>query len=67
MNFKKINEKTGFAKGEKFETEGQVRKYFTVDAMDTMFGDHHNLTQSELDKMADLVIKNRWHMVSKNE
>lgn len=58
--FSEINDATGFANGEKFTTEEQVKAYFTTQNMDDMFGAPHP-TQSSLDEMAALVIANWWH------
>lgn len=70
--FDEINGATGFANGEKFVTEEEVREYFTVEAMEDMgindnLGECENiltgkyervspLTQTELTSMADYVI-----------
>lgn len=58
--FTEINDATGFANGQKFTTEAQVKEYFTTANMSDMFGEPHP-TQSELDAMVDLVIANWWH------
>lgn len=58
--FSEINDATGFANGEKFTTEEQVKAYFTAQNMDDMFGAPHPI-QSDLDEMAALVIANWWH------
>ena len=57
-----INEYTGAFNGDLFESEEQVRQYFTVANIKAMFGEC-SLTQEELDEMAETVITNRWHMV----
>lgn len=60
-----INEQTGFMNGEKFESEEQIREYFTVENMVAMFGDCYGRNpereQKQLSEMADVVIKYRWH------
>jgi len=56
-----INEYTGAFNGDLFESEEQVRQYFTVANIEAMFGEC-SLTQEELDEMAETVITNRWHM-----
>lgn len=61
MYFDEINDKTGFAEGEVFRTEQQIRDYFTEESMETMFGEGHGLTQPLLDEMADEVIEHEWH------
>lgn len=63
--FDEINDYTGFAKGDKFETEQQVREYFTVANIEDMFGECY-LAQDELDEMAGVIIANRWHMVEQS-
>ncbi len=67
LTFDDINDKTGFANGEKFESEQEVREYFTVESMASMFSgnlaDYPGLTdQNLLDQMAGAVIENGWHM-----
>jgi hypothetical protein len=64
MTMTEINDATGFANGEKFDSAEEVREYFTVAAMREMFnGDQSELpTQCELDEMAEHVIVNGWHM-----
>ena len=57
-----INEYTGAFNGDLFESEEQVRQYFTVANIEAMFGEC-SLTQEELNEMAETVITNRWHMV----
>jgi len=59
--FDEINEKTGFANGDKFLNEQEIREYFTIDNMVVMFGGCLE-TQEELNAMAETVIKNKWHM-----
>jgi hypothetical protein len=53
---------TGFADGGEFESDDEVRRYFTVDNIIEIWP-HSIQTQDELDRMADDVIKHRWHMV----
>ena len=62
MLFDYINEKTGFADREPFHSGSDVREYFTVANMKYMFGDDFELTQPELDEMAQLVIQKRWNV-----
>ena len=62
--FQHIDDLTGFANGEGFESDEQARSYFTVDNMRFMFGEC-SLTQLQLDTMARVVIKNRWHFKHK--
>lgn len=58
-----ISELTAFDKGDEFESEDQVRKYFTVENVKSMFpNDETSVSQDQLDEMADLVIENGWHM-----
>jgi hypothetical protein len=67
---REISEFTGFDGGERFPSEGEVRQYFTVENMRALgLGGsdegsergNHALTQDELDRMSETVIKNRWH------
>ena len=57
-----IHEATNFDAGDLFQSEAQVRAYFTVENMRDMFGECP-YTQEELDEMAEEVIRRRWHMV----
>ena len=56
-----VSEATGFDQGDEFETEAQVREYFTVDNIRDMFGECP-YTQEDLDLMAEAVIDGGWHM-----
>lgn len=58
--FVEINDSTGFAFGERFESEDEVRDYFTVANMEAMFGCVECTTEG-LNAMADEVIRRRWH------
>ena len=58
-----INKKTGFADGDLFQTRSEVRKYFSVENMEYLFGTDSEISQEELDEMAELVIQKKWHMV----
>ena len=60
--FFEINDRTGFANGDKFEDADAVRAYFQADAQRGMFGDGCVTDQDLLDEWAELVIENRWHM-----
>lgn len=60
--FDTINGSTGFANGDTFTSEQQVRDYFTVAAQVEMFGRDAVQDQDTLDEWANQVIKNRWHM-----
>ncbi|KKK45928.1 hypothetical protein LCGC14_0999830 [marine sediment metagenome] len=65
MDFYEINDITGFANGDLFENDIDVRKYFTIENMKSMFSDgfdENKITQEELEQMAETVIKNRWHI-----
>jgi hypothetical protein len=57
---------TGFADGDEFESDDEVRRYFTVDNIIEIWS-HCIQTQGELDRMADDVIRHRWHMVKGDE
>lgn len=63
--FDEINNYTGFANGEKFANEMDVRAYFNAEyltrAMPPSLGDD-DFDQRTLDEMADTVIENRWWM-----
>lgn len=61
---KEISDKTEFDKGERFWDERGVLEYFLVVNMWDIFGFHGapNLSQEELDDMAEQVIENGWHM-----
>lgn len=61
MDFQEINDKTGFANGDEFETEKQAREYFTVENMHVMFGSDYEIEQELLNEMAERVIDNQWH------
>ena len=56
-----ISEQTGFDSGQLFQSDAQVRDYFTVAAQRAMFGDDAISDQDVLDDMAADVIANRWH------
>ncbi len=59
--FDEINYRTGFANGEQFTDEDQVRAYFTPANQISMFGDDAVTVDQYLAMWADLVITNRWH------
>jgi hypothetical protein len=68
--FSHINDVTGFANGDRFESAEQVRKYFTVKNLHAMVGREQFLTdngedltpsQATLDAWADMVIDHQWH------
>lgn len=66
--FSELNDMTGFANGAKFESEEDVRQYFTVSFMRDMYNAYSEChgepefvgDQDALDEMADAVIDNRW-------
>lgn len=62
MIFDYINDRTGFANGDLFRDEDEVREYFTVESMKTMFDPDYKITQAELDEMAKIIISNKWHI-----
>jgi hypothetical protein len=66
QRFSEINDITGFANGEKFESAQEVRQYFTRRNMFEMLGWQTPAdqipTQDDLDEMADIVIKHRFWM-----
>ncbi|MFA5571631.1 MAG: hypothetical protein WDA42_00870 [Candidatus Bathyarchaeia archaeon] len=63
MNFSEINDKTGFANGEPFKCEDNVRAYFRATTQRDMLGDDAITNQTLLDEMAETVIENGWHIV----
>lgn len=58
--FDYINDQTGFAEGDEFENEEQVRDYF--DHMNELFNDGEPIPQHILDEMAEMVIDEGWHI-----
>jgi hypothetical protein len=63
-DFDEINDSTGFANGDRFESEKQVREYFTVANMRGMFGPGQSQEdQATLDRYADVVIEQKWHCI----
>lgn len=52
---------TGYANGDLFTSEQQVREYFTIENMIHMFGDAGGLTQGMLDTWAGQIISTRDH------
>ena len=56
-----INDSTGFANGDEFESAQEVEEYFTVENMRDMFSGYCNLSQSELNRYARVVIEEKWH------
>lgn len=68
--FHDINDVTGFANGDRFESATQIRDYFTVANLHEMVGqgqfvadDGTDLTptQATLTEWANVVIAQRWH------
>lgn len=63
MTFTEINDMTGFANGEIFETADDVRAYFTAEAQVQAFGHGEAITCAQrLSEMAETVIAHGWHM-----
>lgn len=63
--YKEIHDRTGFDLGELFETEEQVREYFSVGVLEECLGEEDGWTapdQATLDGMAEDVIEHGWHM-----
>ena len=58
-----ISEATGFDGDDRFESEAQVREYFTVATLRDWL-DGCPYTQESLDAMAEAVIANGWHMAT---
>lgn len=63
-DFDEINAATGFANGDRFESDDDVRAYFTVENMRAMFSGECESTQDELDAMAFVVLKHSWHFAT---
>jgi hypothetical protein len=63
MNFDELNDATGFANGDLFKSETEVRGYFTVGTMVSSFPSYaeNPPNQETLDEYAEAVISNRWH------
>jgi len=61
LNFSTVNDQTGFANGEMFQSASQVRQYFSVDEQRVIFGDQAIADEALLDRMAQTVIVGRWH------
>jgi hypothetical protein len=59
-----INDQTGFAAGEKFGNDAEVRAYFRREELLAMApnADADIPSQDVLDEMAEEVIRQRWHM-----
>lgn len=59
-----IDDATGFASGDRFSSTEEVRAYFTVENLCSMFdvAPERVPTQDELTSFADAVIAHRWHM-----
>ena len=69
--FGEINDCTGFANGEPFESEEEVREYFNRESLIACLDpewlkENEFPSQESLDYMADLVIKYRWNMTDAN-
>ncbi len=67
-SFDTINDITGFANGDYFASDDDVRDYFTIESMREMFGPHgeyNGSTEKILSLMADKVIQNKWHYKNK--
>lgn len=62
MIFDYLNDRTGFAEGELFENEKELKAYFTVGNVKAKFGADYEITQAELDEMVGLAISNKWHL-----
>ena len=62
--FDQINDMTGFANGDMFGDEKEVRNYFSLTSMRLMSFPWVECpyTKEQLDEMADEVIANHWHM-----
>lgn len=59
-----IDDATGFDNGDAFESEQQVREYFTQDSMRSMFVEWDNdnaISDDDLARWAEIVIEERWN------
>jgi len=61
-DFDLINDATGFANGDEFGSDEDVREYFFPHAQREMFGDQAEQDANLLREWAEKVIRNRWHM-----
>jgi hypothetical protein len=57
-----INNATGYANGDLFDSEAQVREYFTPANQRDMFGHDAIVDAEQLNEWAAWVIENRSHM-----
>lgn len=53
---------TGFASGDRFATDADVRAYLKAAEQRGMFGDDACVDQQQLDAWAEMIIASRWHM-----
>ena len=60
QKFYLINDATGFANGDRFTSDEQVRDYFTAESIKMMFG-RCDMPDDVLREYANAVIANRWH------
>jgi hypothetical protein len=60
-----VNDRSGFADGDLFESEKELRVYFTVGYVKAKFVTDYEITQAELDEMVGLAISNKWHLKKK--
>lgn len=56
-----INDATSFMEGDKFETEQEVREYFTITTFFDMYDPIVPFDQDQLNKWAEIVIANKYH------
>jgi hypothetical protein len=59
-----LSDTTRFDCGEYFKDPGQVRAYFTIEVMESLYpgrSDKTGLKQADLDEMAGAVIHHSWH------
>jgi len=62
-----IDEATGYANGDLWGNEEEIREYFNLRVMREISNDPEDYpySQDDLDHMADIVIEHGWHMVKK--
>ena len=61
QRFEEINNTTGFANGDLFDSEEEVKDYFTIKNMQEMFPSDFYISEDDLDDMLADVLANHWH------
>ena len=65
--YREISDLTGFANGERFRNDAEVKDYFRAEVINDIFPDDKPIEQAALDTMAAAVIENGWHMTRRPE